>query len=147
MMSLTMPRIDIYKSKHMFPNQFMGFCVGGMFCNNFHEETSFLSAFVHFSHLLIRIKRNYMAKVLFMHVWKIVLFYYTAYYSWPWYSCLNFYHFKREKTFVSFCRLSCAPIPLWKGAYSKRKEFAPKRSKFFLFRVDLFSERDKTILA
>ena len=26
----------------------------------------------------------------------------------------------------------------WKGVYSKRKEFAPKGSKFFPFRVDLF---------
>ena len=46
--------------------------------------------------------------------------------------------------------------PLWKGVYSKRKEFAPFktkehrnkydtpfRSKFFPFRVDLFSQGDK----
>ena len=30
--------------------------------------------------------------------------------------------------------------PLLKRVYSKRKEFAPKGSKFFPFRVDLFSE-------
>ena len=31
-------------------------------------------------------------------------------------------------------------ISFWKGAYSKRKEFAPKGSKFFPFRVDPFLE-------
>ena len=30
--------------------------------------------------------------------------------------------------------------PFWKGVYSKRKEFAPKGSKFFPFREDIFSE-------
>ena len=30
---------------------------------------------------------------------------------------------------------------LLKGVYSKRKEFAPKGSKFFPFRVDPFSEK------
>ena len=30
---------------------------------------------------------------------------------------------------------------LWKGVNSNRKEFAPIGSKFFSFRVDLFSER------
>ena len=31
-------------------------------------------------------------------------------------------------------------LTFWKGVYSKRKEFAPRRSKFFPFRVDPFSE-------
>ena len=35
---------------------------------------------------------------------------------------------------------SCKKGPLWKGIYSKRKEFAPFRSKFFPFRVDTFLE-------
>ena len=30
--------------------------------------------------------------------------------------------------------------PFWKGVYSKRKEFAPKGSKFFPFRVDPFQK-------
>ena len=30
--------------------------------------------------------------------------------------------------------------PFWKGVYSKRKEFAPRESKFFSFEVDPFSE-------
>ena len=29
-------------------------------------------------------------------------------------------------------------VPFLKGAYSKREEFAPNKSKFFSFRVDLF---------
>ena len=32
-------------------------------------------------------------------------------------------------------------FPFEKGVYSKRKEFAPTRRKFFPFRVDLFSEK------
>ena len=35
-------------------------------------------------------------------------------------------------------------FPFWKGVYSKRKEFAPKGSKFFPFRVEPFSEGDWT---
>ena len=35
---------------------------------------------------------------------------------------------------------SCTPKPFWKGVFSKRKEFAPRGSKFFPFRVDPFSE-------
>ena len=31
--------------------------------------------------------------------------------------------------------------PFWKGVHSKRKEFAPRGSKFFPFRVDFFSKR------
>ena len=34
---------------------------------------------------------------------------------------------------------------LWKGVYSKRKEFASKGSKFFPFREDPFQKGDKTI--
>ena len=36
--------------------------------------------------------------------------------------------------------LSCTSFPFQKGVYSKRKEIAPLGSKFFPFRVDLFSE-------
>ena len=35
----------------------------------------------------------------------------------------------------------------WKGVYTKRKEFAPFKSKFFLFSVDPFQKESKTILA
>ena len=31
-------------------------------------------------------------------------------------------------------------IPFWKEVFSKKKEFAPRGNKFFLFRVDPFSE-------
>ena len=41
--------------------------------------------------------------------------------------------------------LSCTPIPFLKGGYSKRKEFAPKGSKFFPFIVDPCLERSNTI--
>ena len=54
---------------------------------------------------------------------------------------------KRDKTFVAFCLLSCTPIGFRKDVYSKRKEFAPTGSKFFLFRVDIiFKKGSKTIL-
>ena len=33
-------------------------------------------------------------------------------------------------------------LPFWKGVYSKRKEFAPRGSKFFPIRVDLLSKED-----
>ena len=36
--------------------------------------------------------------------------------------------------------------PFIKGVYSKRKEFAPRGSKFFPFRVDPFLEGRQTIL-
>ena len=61
----------------------------------------------------------------------------------------------REITLVTSCLLSNISSPFWKGIYSKRKEFAPKReqilsfwskpfgSKFFLFRVNPFSEGRK----
>ena len=39
--------------------------------------------------------------------------------------------------------LSCTTNPVWKEVYAKRKEFAPKGSKFFPFRVDPFLERRK----
>ena len=48
--------------------------------------------------------------------------------------------FTRETTFVSACLLYCTPNPFWKGVCSKRKEFAPKGSKFFSFRVGTLSE-------
>ena len=50
----------------------------------------------------------------------------------------RFYTFPpRETTFVASCLLSCITIPFWKKrVYYKRKEFAPKGSKFFPFRVD-----------
>ena len=48
--------------------------------------------------------------------------------------------FTRETTFVTFCLLFCTSIPFWKRVYSKRKEFAPKGSKFFSFKVDSFPE-------
>ena len=31
-------------------------------------------------------------------------------------------------------------FPFWKGVYSVRKEFAPKGSEFFPYRVDPYSE-------
>ena len=43
--------------------------------------------------------------------------------------------FTREITSVTSCLLSAHQIPSEKG-YSKRKEFAPRGSKFFPFRVD-----------
>ena len=43
--------------------------------------------------------------------------------------------------FFFFCLITCTQAPSEKGVYSKRKEFAPKGSKFFPFRVDPFSER------
>ena len=46
----------------------------------------------------------------------------------------------RETTLVTSCMLFCTPNPFWKRVCSKRKEFAPKGSKFFPFRVDPFSE-------
>ena len=35
------------------------------------------------------------------------------------------------------------PSPVWKGVYSLRKKIAPRGSKGFPHRVDLFSEGDK----
>ena len=52
----------------------------------------------------------------------------------------------REITFMTSCFLYCMPSPFWKGVYSLRKEFAPSGSKFFPYRVDPFTEGDKTIL-
>ena len=48
----------------------------------------------------------------------------------------------RETTIVT-CLLSCTSSPFWKGVYSNRKEFAPRRSKFFPFRVDSFQKEIK----
>ena len=46
----------------------------------------------------------------------------------------------REVTFVTSCLLSSTPSTLPKRVYSKKKEFAPRGSKSFSFRVDPFSE-------
>ena len=45
---------------------------------------------------------------------------------------------------MTSCLLSRTPSPRQKLVYSKRKEFAPKRSKFFPFRVDPFLLVGKT---
>ena len=42
--------------------------------------------------------------------------------------------------------LFCTQNPFRKGVYPKRKEFAPKGSKFFPFRKDPFLEGSQTIL-
>ena len=44
--------------------------------------------------------------------------------------------------------LSCTPSPFFKGVYSKKKEFAPCRSKFFPSEVVPFSEgrQKKTVV-
>ena len=54
--------------------------------------------------------------------------------------------FTRETTFVTSWLFSCTTSPFWKWVYSKRKEFAPIGSKFFPFRVDLYSEGVKSVL-
>ena len=41
---------------------------------------------------------------------------------------------------MNFVKIVSAPI--WKGVYSKRKEFGPQGNKYFHFRVDPFSEVD-----
>ena len=41
---------------------------------------------------------------------------------------------------MSACLASCALSPLFKGVYSKRKEFVPRESKFFPSRTEHFSE-------
>ena len=48
--------------------------------------------------------------------------------------------FTREITFVASCLVFSSPSPFWKEVCSKRKEFAPKRSKFFHFREDPFQK-------
>ena len=50
--------------------------------------------------------------------------------------------FKEEDSFCDFL-FPFLYIKHWKGVYSERKEFAPRGSKFFPFRVDLFSEDGK----
>ena len=45
-----------------------------------------------------------------------------------------------ETTSVMSCLLSYTICLFGKEAYSNRKEFAPKGSKYFPIRVDLFSE-------
>ena len=49
--------------------------------------------------------------------------------------------FTREKTFVTFCLLSCTPSRLRKRGLTK--EFAPEGNKFIPFRVDTFLGRGK----
>ena len=51
--------------------------------------------------------------------------------------------FTRETIFVTSCLLSWTGIPSQKEVYSKRKEFAPRGSKFFPFRVDPFEDGDR----
>ena len=59
----------------------------------------------------------------------------------------------------NFCDLVCFPVHqsllqgsilkrkiCYKGIFTKRKEFAPRGSKFFPFRADPFSEGSKTVL-
>ena len=48
--------------------------------------------------------------------------------------------FTKETHFVTSCLLSYKQITFWKEDYSKKKAFAPKRSKLFPFRVDPFLE-------
>ena len=45
---------------------------------------------------------------------------------------------KGRRLDFSFYLLSYTTKPIWKRVYSKRKEFAPAGSKFFLLRVDYF---------
>ena len=47
---------------------------------------------------------------------------------------------------MTSCLLSCTSIPFLKGVNSTMKEFAPKWSKFFPFRVDPFQKGTNTIL-
>ena len=50
---------------------------------------------------------------------------------------------ERETTFVTHICHPNTPNPFWKGIYSKRKEFAPRGSKFFPFREDPFRRESK----
>ena len=52
---------------------------------------------------------------------------------------MNVFRGKRY-TFSGYNSFKIVLPPVWKGVYSERKEFAPKRSKFFPFRVDPFSD-------
>ena len=47
----------------------------------------------------------------------------------------TWYIYKGDNSIKTQCS-----VPFWKGVFSIRKEFAPIRSKFFPYRVDLFSE-------
>ena len=51
----------------------------------------------------------------------------------------------RETNFVVFLFVFLHIKPLPKKVNSKRKEFAPLGSKFFPFKVDPFSKRNKVI--
>ena len=66
----------------------------------------------------------------------VYLFTLNGHYTLDWFSSIC----TKGTKFMTFCLLSCTPSPFWKGDYSKRKEFAPRRSKFFPFRIDPFSE-------
>ena len=46
----------------------------------------------------------------------------------------------RGITLLTSCLASYTPNPFWQVVHSKRKEFAPKGSKFLPLRVDLYSE-------
>ena len=47
--------------------------------------------------------------------------------------------------FVAFCLSYCIPPPSEKGVYSKKKDFALSAIKFFSYRIDPYSEGDKTM--
>ena len=55
-------------------------------------------------------------------------------------------HFLKGDIFYEFLFAFLKIEPLPKGVYSKRKEFTSNGSKFFLYRIDLFSEgRQKSL--
>ena len=56
--------------------------------------------------------------------------------TWQIYAILD-----KEIDHVTSCLLSWTWSPFWKGVYSERKEFAPKGSKFFPFRICPFLRR------
>ena len=49
-----------------------------------------------------------------------------------------------KKTFKEDNSIKIVFAPFWNGVFCERKEFAPKVSKCFHFRVDFFPERDWT---
>ena len=59
------------------------------------------------------------------------------------YPCSISYYFIQIRQLLWFPVCFPASSPFWKRIYCKREEFAPKGSKFFLFRIDLFSEGKK----
>ena len=53
---------------------------------------------------------------------------------------LNTTGFRQARQHLCLCLRSCNPSYFWKkGVYSKRKEFAPRGSKFFPLRIDPLS--------